>query len=237
MPAPFDLSGLLPDAAPPFVNKIIQGDCRQLAAQLPEQSVDMIFADPPYNLQLRGELHRPDQSLVKGVDEDWDKFDNFAAYDQFTESWLTAMKRLLKPDGTMWVIGSYHNIFRLGTILQDLGFWLLNDVVWIKNNPMPNFKGRRFTNAHETLIWASRDKKARYQFHYQAMKTMNDDLQMRSDWYLPICSGNERIKTLTDDSQRARTTVSAHPTQKPRKPIGAGAVIIHPNGRPGVGSI
>jgi modification methylase len=174
---------------------------------LPEGSVDLIFADPPYNMQLRGELHRPDQSKVDAVDDHWDQFDSFAAYDRFTHEWLTAARRVLKDSGTLWVIGSYHNIFRVGSTLQDLGFWILNDVVWRKTNPMPNFKGRRFTNAHETLIWATKNPKQQYTFNYEAMKALNDELQMRSDWTLPICSGHERIKGA--DGQKA------HSTQKP----------------------
>ncbi len=167
----------------------------------------MVFADPPYNLQLAGELHRPNNSRVDGVEEGWDKFDDFAAYDRFTTDWLTAVQRVLKDEGTLWVIGSYHNIFRVGTRLQDLGFWILNDVIWRKTNPMPNFRGRRFTNAHETLIWCAKSEQARgTTFNYQAMKALNDDQQMRSDWLLPICSGQERLKT---DGRKA------HPTQKP----------------------
>ena len=183
------------------------GDCVQLMEALPEGSVDMIFADPPYNLQLEGTLHRPNNSLVDAVDDDWDKFDSFAAYDEFTRRWLRAARRVLKENGTLWVIGSYHNIFRVGTALQDLEYWILNDVVWRKSNPMPNFRGRRFTNAHETMIWAAKDQDARYTFNYQAMKALNDDLQMRSDWLIPICSGGERLK----DEEGNK----AHPTQKP----------------------
>ncbi|WP_395713441.1 site-specific DNA-methyltransferase [Reyranella sp.] len=175
---------------------------------LPEGSVDMVFADPPYNLQLRNELLRPENtSHVDAVDDDWDKFADFATYDAFTRAWLTAARRVLKPNGTLWVIGSYHNIFRIGTALQDLGYWLLNDVVWIKTNPMPNFRGKRFTNAHETLIWAAREQKGRPTFNYDSLKAMNEDLQMRSDWLLPLCTGPER---LTDAEGR-----KLHPTQKP----------------------
>jgi modification methylase len=188
-------------------NRILQGDAVALMEALPAESVDLIFADPPYNLQLQGELHRPNNSKVDGVEEDWDKFADFAAYDSFTADWLKAARRLLKPAGSLWVIGSYHNIFRVGTRLQDLGFWILNDVIWRKTNPMPNFRGRRFTNAHETMIWCARDREARYHFNYEAMKALNDDLQMRSDWLLPICSGGERIK----DGKGKK----AHPTQKP----------------------
>ena len=170
--------------------------------------VDLVFADPPYNLQLEGRLTRPDQSEVDAVDDDWDKFASFAAYDDFTRAWLLACRRVLKPNGALWVIGSYHNIFRVGAILQDLGFWILNDIVWRKTNPMPNFRGRRFTNAHETLIWASRDADAKgYTFNYDALKAANDDLQMRSDWLFPICTGDERLK---DGEGR-----KVHPTQKP----------------------
>ncbi|HEC14291.1 MAG TPA: site-specific DNA-methyltransferase [Rhodospirillales bacterium] len=188
------------------LNRVLVGDCIELMRALPEASVDMVFADPPYNLQLDGDLHRPNNSRVEGVDQDWDRFDGFAAYDAFTRDWLEAARHVLKPNGTLWVIGSYHNIFRVGNQLQDLGFWILNDVVWRKTNPMPNFRGRRFTNAHETLIWCSRDKGSRYRFNYEAMKNLNDDLQMRSDWLLPICTGRERLK---------RDGRKAHPTQKP----------------------
>ncbi|MEL6980267.1 MAG: site-specific DNA-methyltransferase [Pseudomonadota bacterium] len=176
--------------------------------RLPAKSVDLIFADPPYNLQLRGELHRPDASKVDAVTSDWDRFSSFEAYDRFTRDWLTAARRLLKDDGALWVIGSYHNIFRVGAALQDLGFWILNDVVWRKSNPMPNFRGMRLTNAHETLIWCAKSEaQRRYTFHYEAMKALNDGVQMRSDWMLPICSGAERLKTETGEK--------AHPTQKP----------------------
>ncbi|MCJ8158395.1 site-specific DNA-methyltransferase [Sphingomonas sp. LaA6.9] len=181
-------------------------DCVAAMASLPDKSIDMIFADPPYNLQLGGDLLRPDGSQVDAVDDDWDKFDSFAAYDKFTKAWLKEARRILKDDGTIWVIGSYHNIFRVGAAIQDEGYWILNDVVWRKSNPMPNFKGTRFTNAHETLIWASKSEKARYTFNYRAMKTLNDELQMRSDWLFPICGGQERLK---------RGGVKVHPTQKP----------------------
>ena len=191
-----------------FRNSIIKGDCVAALEALPDHSVDLIFADPPYNLQLNGDLHRPDQSKVDAVDDAWDQFASFEAYDAFTRAWLLACRRVLKPGGTIWVIGSYHNIFRVGAQLQDLGFWILNDVVWRKTNPMPNFRGRRFQNAHETLIWASRDSSARsYTFNYEAMKAANDDVQMRSDWLFPICSGGERLK---DESGK-----KIHPTQKP----------------------
>jgi modification methylase len=188
-------------------NRIISGDCIEAMESLPAGSVDMVFADPPYNLQLEGELHRPNHSRVDGVEEAWDRFDDFASYDRFSEAWLAAARRLLKPEGTLWVIGSYHNIFRVGARLQDLGYWILNDVVWRKTNPMPNFRGRRFTNAHETMIWCAKDREARYRFNYEAMKSLNDDLQMRSDWLLPICNGGERLKD--------RDGRKAHPTQKP----------------------
>ncbi len=188
--------------------KIILGECLDVMAGLPDGSVDMVFADPPYNLQLSGELLRPNnQSRVDGVDDDWDQFDTFRAYDDFTTAWLGEARRLLKPDGTLWVIGSYHNIYRVGATLQDLGFWILNDVIWCKTNPMPNFRGRRFTNAHETLIWCARDKDSKYRFNYEAMKNLNDDLQMRSDWTMPLCTGPERLKK--SDGKKA------HPTQKP----------------------
>ena len=185
---------------------VIEGDCLAELKKLPSASVDLVFADPPYNLQLGGNLSRPDQSAVAGVEDDWDKFDSFAAYDAFCSAWLAEARRILKPDGALWVIGSYHNIYRLGRIIQDLDFWLLNDVVWRKTNPMPNFRGRRFTNAHETLIWAARSQSSRHTFNYEAMKALNDDVQMRSDWELPICTGAERLKT---DGRKA------HPTQKP----------------------
>lgn len=188
------------------LGQILRGDCIEEMRKLPTGSIDMIFADPPYNLQLGGDLFRPEGGRVDAVDNDWDKFDTFAAYDRFTREWMTEAQRILKPDGSMWVIGSYHNIFRVGATLQDLGFWILNDIVWRKANPMPNFRGTRFTNAHETLIWASRDEKSKYTFNYRAMKTLNDELQMRSDWVIPICGGQERLK---------RGGVKAHPTQKP----------------------
>ncbi len=189
-----------------YENGILVGDCVELMDALPESSIDMVFADPPYNLQLGGELHRPNNSKVDGVDDAWDQFDGFAAYDTFTRDWLKAARRVLKPDGTLWVIGSYHNIYRVGAILQDIGFWMLNDVIWRKTNPMPNFRGRRFTNAHETLLWCARSQNSKYQFNYDAMKALNDDLQMRSDWLLPLCTGAERIK---------KNGKKAHPTQKP----------------------
>jgi len=188
-------------------NRIVVGDCTRVMDELPAESVDLIFADPPYNLQLSGELLRPNNTKVDGVDDEWDRFSDFAAYDAFTRDWLKACRRVLKPDGSLWVIGSYHNIFRVGTALQDLGFWVLNDVIWRKTNPMPNFRGRRFTNAHETLIWCSKSQDAkRYTFNYDAMKSLNEGLQMRSDWLLPLCTGSERLKV---DGQKA------HPTQKP----------------------
>ena len=190
------------------INTILGGDCIDVMNGLPAGSVDLIFADPPYNLQLKGDLHRPDNSRVDAVDDDWDQFSSFAAYDQFTREWLKAARRLLKPDGAIWVIGSYHNIFRVGAALQDAGYWILNDVVWRKSNPMPNFRGKRFTNAHETMIWASKSEGAKYTFNYEALKALNEGIQMRSDWVLPICNGGERIKD--DDGEKA------HPTQKPQ---------------------
>ncbi len=194
--------------APKFpLDKILDGDSLKELAKLPAASVDLVFADPPYNLQLDGDLLRPNNTIVDGVHQSWDKFASFAEYDTFSRAWLAECRRVLKPDGAIWVIGSYHNIFRIGSAMQDLGFWLQNDVVWLKTNPMPNFRGKRFTNAHETLIWASRDQKARPTFNYEAMKAFNDDVQMRSDWTIPICSGPERLK---DDGGR-----KAHPTQKP----------------------
>jgi modification methylase len=189
------------------LDQVIEGDCVARMNALPEACADLIFADPPYNMQLRGDLHRPDQSKVDAVDDHWDQFDSFAEYDRFTREWLTAARRVLKDTGSIWVIGSYHNIFRVGATLQDLGFWILNDVIWRKSNPMPNFRGKRFTNAHETLIWATKNPKQQYTFNYEAMKALNDELQMRSDWTLPICSGHERIKGA--DGQKA------HSTQKP----------------------
>ncbi len=191
----------------PLHNKVLIGDCLQELRKIPTGSVDLVFADPPYNLQLAGDLTRPDQSKVDAVDDHWDKFASFAHYDRFTKAWLAECRRALKPNGALWVIGSYHNIFRVGATLQDMGFWILNDVVWRKSNPMPNFRGRRFTNAHETLIWASRDANSKYTFHYEAMKIFNDDLQMRSDWTLPLCTGGERLKNSAGDK--------LHPTQKP----------------------
>ena len=187
--------------------KIVPGDCVDVMNGLEADSADMVFADPPYNLQLTGDLRRPNNSLVDGVDNDWDKFTDFAAYDRFTRDWLTAARRVLKDDGSLWVIGSYHNIFRVGAILQDLGFWILNDIVWRKTNPMPNFLGTRFTNAHETLIWCAKDNaKRRVTFNYAAMKELNEGLQMRSDWHIPLCTGAERLK---------KDGLKAHPTQKP----------------------
>jgi modification methylase len=197
----------LPHAAP-VRNSVILGDSVEAMKALPKESVDLIFADPPYNLQLANTLTRPDQSVVDAVNDDWDKFTSFSAYDEFTRDWLSAARRLMKPNATIFVIGSYHNIFRVGAIMQDLGFWILNDIVWRKNNPMPNFRGRRFTNAHETMIWAARDASAKnYTFNYEALKAANEDCQMRSDWLLPICTGAERLK----DAGGRKT----HPTQKP----------------------
>ncbi len=186
---------------------ILKGDCIQNLKKLPKGSVDLIFADPPYNLQLQGDLHRPDSSKVDAVDDHWDQFDSLAAYDQFTREWLSACRDALKDDGAIWVIGSYHNVFRLGAILQDLGYWILNDIVWRKANPMPNFRGKRFTNAHETLIWAAKSEKSKYCFNYDAMKSLNEDIQMRSDWFIPLCTGGERLKDKNGDK--------LHPTQKP----------------------
>src|SRR6201992_2382660 len=193
--------------ASPSPARIIVGDCVAEMSKLSAESVDLVCADPPYNLQLQRDLKRPDDSKVDAVDDDWDQFASFAAYDDFTRNWLAACKRVLKPSGTLWVIGSYHNIFRVGAILQDLGFWILNDVVWRKSNPMPNFRGRRFTHAHETMIWAAKTEKTAYTFNYEAMKAMTDDLQMRSDWTLPICSGGERLKDA--NGQKAHSTQKA----------------------------
>ena len=189
-----------------YLNKIIKGDCIEEMKKISENSVDLIFADPPYNMQLQGELYRPNQTKVSAVNDKWDKFSSFEEYDKFTYDWLKECKRVLKKDGSIWVIGSYHNIFRVGKIMQDLGLWILNDVIWIKTNPMPNFMGTRFNNAQETLIWASKNQKSKYTFHYKSMKAFNDDKQMRSDWYIPICNGGERIKV---------NGVKAHSTQKP----------------------
>ena len=189
-----------------FKNKIINGDCLVELKKIPDKTFDLVFADPPYNLQLKNKLTRPDSSKVNAVDDKWDQFESFKKYDEFTISWLKECKRILKKNGALWVIGSYHNIFRLGTAIQNLGFWILNDVVWNKNNPMPNFRGTRFTNAHETLIWASKNQKSKYTFNYQSLKCLNDDLQMRSNWNLPICSGSERLK---------KNGKKVHSTQKP----------------------
>ena len=188
------------------LNQILHGDCIEILNSLPENSVDLIFADPPYNLQLQNDLYRPNMTKVDAVNDGWDKFEGFAEYDAFTREWLSASQRVLKETGTIWVIGSYHNIYRVGAIMQDLGFWILNDIVWIKNNPMPNFRGVRFTNAHETMIWAQKKKGAKYTFNHQSMKALNDDLQMRSDWNLPLGNGKERIKS---------NGTKAHSTQKP----------------------
>jgi DNA modification methylase len=186
--------------------QILQGDCQIMLSEIPSDSIDMVFADPPYNLQLRNDLIRPNNSKVDAVDDAWDQFASFQEYDRFTREWLTACQRVLKPDGSLWVIGSYHNIHRVGAILQDLGFWILNEIVWVKSNPMPNFRGVRFTNAHEILLWASRNQNAHYTFHHHAMKSLNEDLQMRSDWHLPICSGRERLRV---------NGKKVHSTQKP----------------------
>ena len=203
-------SGAGPNMAVPMtlpLNQILSGDCIEQMNRLPESSVDLIFADPPYNLQFRGDLHRPDNSRVDAVDDAWDQFASFESYDRFTRDWLAAARRLLKPNGAIWVIGSYHNIFRVGAELQNAGYWILNDVVWRKVNPMPNFRGKRLTNAHETLIWASKSEASRYTFNYEALKALNDGVQMRSDWSLPLCTGHERLK----DAEGQK----AHPTQKP----------------------
>jgi modification methylase len=196
-----------PQAGQSAIDRVLVGECADMLSKLPANSVDLVFADPPYNLQLRNELKRPDDSKVDAVDDAWDKFASFETYDRFTRQWLAACRRVMKPDATLWVIGSYHNIFRVGTILQDLDFWILNDVVWRKSNPMPNFRGRRFTNAHETLIWAAREQAGRYTFNYEALKAGNDDVQMRSDWTLALCTGEERLKDGTGKK--------LHPTQKP----------------------
>ena len=215
--------GASPSKSENWLNTILKGDCVAALDALPDNSVDLIFADPPYNLQLNGDLHRPDQSMVDAVDDHWDQFESFAAYDAFTRAWMLAARRVLKPTGSIWVIGSYHNIFRVGSIMQDLGFWLLNDVVWRKNNPMPNFRGRRFQNAHETMIWASKDAKSKgYTFNYEALKASNDDLQMRSDWLFPICTGAERLKDGQGDK--------VHPTQKPEALL---ARVIMASSKPG----
>ena len=189
-----------------FKNKILNANCINELKKVPEKSFDLIFADPPYNLQIGKKLKRPDNTEVNGVKDKWDQFKSFEEYDNFSKEWLTECKRVLKDNGTIWVIGSYHNIFRLGYHIQNLGYWILNDVIWKKNNPMPNFRGTRFTNAHETLIWASKNKNSKYTFNYQSVKCLNDDLQMRSDWNLPICSGSERIK---------KNGKKVHSTQKP----------------------
>lgn len=198
--SPLAVSARLP------LDQVLQGDCVEILNTLPEKSVDLIFADPPYNLQLQGELWRPNMTKVEAVREAWDQFPDFSAYDRFSRAWLLACRRVLKDTGTIWVIGTYHNIYRLGSLMQDLGYWFLNDVVWIKTNPMPNFRGARFTNAHETLLWASKFKGAKYTFHHRAMKALNDGKQMRSDWVLPLCSGTERLRV---------NGKKAHPTQKP----------------------
>jgi modification methylase len=207
---------------PQAAGRILIGDCVAEMAALPAGSVDLVFADPPYNLQLRNDLKRPDDSRVDAVDDDWDKFASFEAYDAFTRAWLMACRRLMKPAATLWVIGSYHNVFRVGAILQDLGFWILNDVVWRKSNPMPNFRGRRFTNAHETLIWAAREPAKGYTFNYEALKAGNDDIQVRSDWTIPLCTGEERLKHA--DGRKV------HPTQKPEALL---ARVILSSSRPG----
>src|SRR6201989_665891 len=204
-------------------NRVLIGDCIAEMAKLPAESVDLVFADPPYNLQLQGDLKRPDDSRVDAVDDAWDKFSSFSAYDDFTRAWLIACRRVMKPNATLWVIGSYHNIFRVGAMLQDAGFWILNDVVWRKSNPMPNFRGRRFTNAHETLIWAAREPGGRgYTFNYEALKAGNDDVQVRSDWTIALCTGEERLKDANGKK--------LHPTQKPEALL---ARVILSSSRPG----
>src|SRR3981189_188720 len=204
-------------------SRIVVGDCVAEMSKLAAASVDLVFADPPYNLQLKGDLKRPDESHVDAVNNDWDKFSSFAAYDDFTRAWLLACRRIMKPSATLWVIGSYHNIFRVGSIMQDLGFWVLNDIVWRKTNPMPNFRGRRFTNAHETMIWAARDQNAKgYTFNYEALKAGNEDIQVRSDWTIPLCTGEERLK--------GRDGKKLHPTQKPEALL---ARVILSSSRPG----
>src|ERR1700689_5068569 len=216
------------------LDRVIEGDCIETMRALPEGCADLVFADPPYNLQLEGELRRPDNSRVDAVDDKWDQFSSFAEYDRFTRDWLSAARRVLKDDGALWVIGSYHNIFRVGTILQDLDFWILNDVVWRKTNPMPNFRGKRFTNAHETLIWAAREATARqYTFNYEALKAGNEDIQVRSDWTIALCTGEERLK--------GRDGRKLHPTQKPEALLARvilassrpDALVFYPFGGPG----
>lgn len=210
-------------ALTPYTGRVLRGDCVETMRHLPDASVDLVFADPPYNLQLRGDLHRPDNSKVDAVDDQWDQFASFAAYDAFTRAWLAEAHRVLKDDGALWVIGSYHNIFRVGAALQDLGFWILNDVIWRKSNPMPNFRGKRFTNAHETLIWCAKSQaQKRYTFNYEALKELNEGLQMRSDWLLPLCTGTERLKTAGGEK--------AHPTQKPEALV---ARVLLGTSRPG----
>ena len=189
-------------------NSIISGDTVEILRTIPDNSVDLVFADPPYNLQLREELWRPNQTKVEAVKDIWDRFESFDQYDQFSKEWITECRRVLKDDGVIWVIGSYHNIFRIGKIMQDLGFWIINDIIWIKSNPMPNFRGTRFTNAHETIIFAVKNKDSSYTFHYKSMKAYNDGIQMRSDWEIPICSGEERIRI---------NGRKAHSTQKPEE--------------------
>ena len=206
------------------VNSILAGDCVEAMRQLPDACVDLVFADPPYNLQLKGELHRPDNSRVDAVDDAWDRFDTFASYDAFTKAWLTEARRVLKPDGALWVIGSYHNIFRVGATLQDLGYWILNDVVWRKTNPMPNFRGKRLTNAHETLIWASRAEGAKYTFNYEALKALNEGVQMRSDWSLPICTGHERGQGAPHPEAGIASSPGVGGDDEPRR-RGAGSVL------------
>ena len=219
--APRGAPRLTPSSSP--ATQIVVGDCVAEMAKLPAASVDLVFADPPYNLQLQGDLKRPDDSHVDAVTDDWDKFSSFEAYDDFTRAWLTACRRVMKPNATIWVIGSYHNIFRVGAIMQDMGFWLLNDVIWRKTNPMPNFRGRRFTNAHETMIWAARDAKTKaYTFNYEVLKAGNEDVQVRSDWTLSLCTGEERIKGA--DGKKL------HPTQKPEALL---ARVILSSSKPG----
>lgn len=191
-----------------LINTIIKGNCVEELKKLPSNSIDLIFADPPYNLQLGEKLIRPDSTEYSGVEDKWDKFSSNQEYEDFCTEWLGECKRILKDNGSIWVIGSYHNVFTLGYIMQSkLNLWFINDIIWIKHNPTPNFNGTRFNNAHETLIWATKSKESKFTFHYKSMKSFNDDKQMRSDWYLPICQGGERLKD--------ENNVKVHSTQKP----------------------
>ena len=191
------------------INKIILGDCIEELKKFPDESIEVIFADPPYFMQTEGELIRPEGTKFQGVEDEWDKFDGYKEYDKFCFEWLKECKRVLKKDGTIWVIGAFQNICRIGYIMQNLGYWILNDIIWSKPNAAPNFAGTRFQNSHETMLWCSKSKDAKYTFNYKTMKHLNEGKQDKSIWDIGICIGKERIKG--EDGKKA------HSTQKPEK--------------------